>query len=70
MDLAFCIENISAYSKVTFFSLEVDVLRVVDIVLCVTVGYKIAFVELFKRSLANSDPDPTKTKPVKSIVKQ
>ena len=70
MDLAFCIENISAYSKVTFFSLEVDVLRVVDIVLCVTVGYKIAFVELLKRSLVNSDPDPTKTKPVKSIVKQ
>ena len=67
MDLAFCIENISAYSKVTFFSLEVDVLRVVDIVLCVTVGYKI---ELLKRILANSDPDPTKTKPVKSIVKQ
>ena len=67
MDLAFCIENISAYSKVTFFSLEVDVLRVVDIVLCVTVGYKI---ELLKRSLVNSDPDPTKTKPVKSIVKQ
>ena len=70
MDLAFCIENISAYSKVTFFSPEVDVLRVVDIVLCVTVGYKIAFVELLKRILANSDPDPTKTKPVKSIVKQ
>ena len=45
-------------------------LRVVDIVLCVTVGYKIAFVELLKRILANSDPDPTKTKPVKSIVKQ